>query len=225
MNPQSPLSATVWCCAVLGLLPACVSPTWETDDGAPYDTRPWMLDGDPFADRVVLFEPGEGAGFGARSMPDIVLGPPEGAGNAGSLDVVSLGRSGVIVLEFIDVIPADGPGADFIVFENPFPGWLETGRVEVSIDGETWLEFPCDAQNETEGFPGCAGIASVWSNIENGIDPTDPSVSGGDLYDLADVGLSYAKFVRITDSGENTYEGIAGGFDLDAMAVVNRQSD
>jgi hypothetical protein len=45
--------------------------------------------------------------------------------------------------------------------------------------------------------------------------------AGGDAFDLADIGLQRARFVRIRDSGENPYEGTAGGFDLDALAVVN----
>ena len=54
-------------------------------------------------------------------MPDIVLGPPVGGGAlAGSLDVVSLGFSGEIVLCFEPNAIVDGPGADFIVFENAF---------------------------------------------------------------------------------------------------------
>ena len=53
---------------------------------------------DPFADAVVSFSPGMGAGFGADQLPGIVLGAPQGGGElSGSLDVVSLGNNGVIV--------------------------------------------------------------------------------------------------------------------------------
>ena len=61
----------------------------------------------PFIEEVVSYEPGEGAGFGQDQYPDIVYGPPLGAGeNAGSLDVLSLGEGGTIVLSFrsIDII-------------------------------------------------------------------------------------------------------------------------
>ena len=65
------------------------------------------------------------------------------------------------------------------------------------------------------------GVASVLANSENRIDPTDPALAGGDAYDLADLGLSTARFVRITDSGTSDYAGTSGGFDLDALAVVH----
>jgi hypothetical protein len=181
---------------------------------------------DPFADRVVAFEPGYGAGFGQDRMPDVVLGGPRGGGELmGGLDVVSLGRHGVIELAFDDWIVRDGPGPDFIVFENPFPGWVEPGIVEVSDDGEEWHRFPCDLEDEDGGYPGCAGIEPVLANVDaNDIDPTDPAVAGGDAFDLADLGLDRVRYVRIIDGGVGpdwSYEGGGGGFDLDALAVVN----
>ncbi|WP_224369528.1 cell surface protein [Hyalangium versicolor] len=177
---------------------------------------------DPFADRVVSFQPGEAAGFGQDLFPGVVLGPPRGEGSSqGSLDVLSLGRQGVIVLEFTDWVPVDGPGVDLLVFENPFGRFAETGVVAVSDDGLTWHEFPCDATNPDAGYPGCAGVHPVFSHPDNGISPTDPSVAGGDGFDLSEVGVSRARFVRIRDSGANGYGGIAGGFDLDAVSVVH----
>ena len=179
--------------------------------------------GDPFADRIVEFAPGPGAGFGQDKLPFVVLGPPRGAGSgAGSLDVLSLGKEGRIDLEFTDFVAIDGPGVDLLVFENPFAGFTETGVVSVSDDGVTWREFTCAADNADAGFPGCAGVRPVYSNPENGISAVDPAVSGGDAFDLHDVGLSRARFVRIRDSGANRFYGApGGGFDLDAVAVVN----
>ena len=79
-----------------------------------------------FADVVVSFDPGDGAGFGADKMPDVVLGPPLGGGAlSGSMDVVSLGNRGVVVLELLGVGLVDGPGVDLLVFENPY---LAQGR-------------------------------------------------------------------------------------------------
>ncbi|NBD12522.1 MULTISPECIES: cell surface protein [Corallococcus] len=185
------------------------------------------LVGDPFADRIVSFTPGAGAGFGQSQLPGIVLGPPQGAGaGSGSLDVLSLGRNGVIILEFTDIAVTDGPGVDLLVFENAFlkpsgKPFAETGVVAVSDDGVTWHEFPCASSDVANDFPGCAGVKPVYSSPGNGISPTDPAVAGGDGFDLADVGLTRARFVRIRDSGANGYAGISGGFDLDAVAVVN----
>lgn len=199
--------------------------TAGSDDTAsfsgPYGWEERFPRGDPFADAVVAFTPGEAAGFGAEGLPDVVLGHPRGGGDQGSLDVLSLGREGHIVLEFLDYGLVDGPGPDLLVFENPFVGWPETGRVAVSDDGTTWSAWPCDADDAEGGFPGCAGVANVWAHPGEPIDATDPQVAGGEAFDLADLGLPRARFVRITDSGANSYGGQTGGFDLDAVAVVN----
>lgn len=189
------------------------------DDSADDDDS--AASGDPFADAVVSFTPGESAGFGQDGFPGVVLGHPEGGGETGSLDVLSLGREGEIVLEFTDIGLVDGPGVDLIVFENPFVGWAETGVVAVSDDGVSWAEWPCAAENAEVDHPGCAGVERVWTTSDNGIDATDPTVAGGDPFDLADLGVTSARFVRIRDSGANSYEGSSGGFDLDAVAVVN----
>jgi hypothetical protein len=176
---------------------------------------------DPYADLVVSFSPGEGAGYGQDGYPDVVLGAPEGGGESGSLDVLSLGREGEIVLAFDDIGLVDGEGPDLLVFENPFPGWYEPGAVAVSEDGETWLEWPCDPTDAAGLYPGCAGVGLVWASSESGLDGTDPAVAGGDAFDLAELGLTRARYVRIRDGGTSDYSGTAGGFDLDALAVVN----
>lgn len=175
----------------------------------------------PFAASIVRFSPGEGAGFGQDQLPDVVLGSPEGGGKVGSLDVLSLGREGVIELGFDGIELVDGEGPDLLVFENPFPGWYETGVVAVSEDGKTWWEWPCVASDADGMYPGCAGVGLVWATSDNGVDATDPAVAGGDAFDLADLGLARARFVRVRDSGVNSYDGVAGGFDLDAIAAVH----
>lgn len=177
---------------------------------------------DPFADRVVSFTPGAGAGFGQGALPGVVLGPPKGGGaGSGSLDVLTLGNGGEIVLELTDLGLVDGPGVDLLVFENPFGAFTETGVVAVSDDGTTWHEFPCAASDRAGGFPGCAGVRPVYANPDTGVSATDPAVAGGDAFDLATLGVSRARFVRIRDSGANGYGGTSGGFDLDALSVVN----
>jgi hypothetical protein len=177
---------------------------------------------DPWADRVVAVQYGPGAGFGQDRLPNVVLGPPQGGGaSTGSLDVLSLGLLGSIDLEFTDWVAIDGPGVDLLVFENPFGTFFETGVVSVSDDGVTWREFPCDA---TDGGVGCAGTRHVFANPGAGISGTDPLQAGGDGFDLAEVGLTRARFVRVRDSGANRFYGApGGGFDLDGVAVVNGQ--
>jgi hypothetical protein len=188
---------------------------------------------DRFATQVVRFAPGPCAGFGAASMPGIALGPPEGAGSLmGSLDVVSLGTGGEIVLGFGANAIVDGPGPDFLVFENAFyangdPTQIaaDLGEVSVSADGETWVTFAC-TPGAAPPFGACAGWHPVYASTKNGISPFDPEAAGGDAYDLAAVGLREARFVRIRDMFRTACPDKAPrptnyGFDLDAIAVVN----
>ncbi|MBT3218779.1 MAG: cell surface protein [Proteobacteria bacterium] len=175
----------------------------------------------PFADAVFSFSPAADATYGQDKMPQVVLGGPEGGGETGSLDVVSLGDGGEIVLEFLDIELTDGEGPDLLVFENPFSGWYETGIVSASEDAETWHEWPCDPLDVESDYPGCAGVGLVWANSTNDIDSTDPESAGGDAFDLADIGLETAAYIKIVDSGANTYDSESSGFDLDAIAVVN----
>jgi hypothetical protein len=189
--------------------------------------------GGPFADSVVSFTPGTNAGFGQSALPGVVLGPPQGGGEVqGSLDVLSLGNNGVIVLGFDVPVICDGPGPDLTVFENAFhqgtvdgPLFAEYGIVAVSQDGVNFITFPYDPVTHF----GLAGQTPVLSNSGNGISPLDPSVSGGDQFDLADVGLTWAKYVRITDPGASIDDpgshivppGTTAGFDLDALAALH----
>ncbi|MEZ4371399.1 MAG: hypothetical protein R3B07_11270 [Polyangiaceae bacterium] len=175
----------------------------------------------PFAVRAVEHQFGSGQTFGQQDFPQNVLGPPRGGGCCGgSLDVVSLGIGGWVVLELGDTV-VDGPGADLLVFENAFEYgtgqiFAEPGSVAVSADGVTWWEFPCSASEAPWGQ--CAGTHPVYANVdENDVDPTDPATAGGDAYDLSDVGLAEARYVRITDRADL----VGSVFDLDAVAVVN----
>lgn len=182
-----------------------------------------------YANQIVSFEPGEDAGFGADKLPDIVLGPPKGKGElSGSLDVLSLGKGGSIELAFGGLIH-DGTGPDFVVFENPFwPGgdaaavFAELGEVSVSEDGVDWVSFPCDAEGDGAGnFPGCAGFTPTLAYDAEAVLPLDPVVTGGDAFDLAEVGLTSVRFVRVTDVS-NAGAAPSAGFDLDAVGVVQR---
>jgi hypothetical protein len=183
-----------------------------------------------YASQVESFEPGTGAGYNQDKLPDVVLGPPQGEGTTqGSLDVLSLGNGGQIVLGFGPRGIVDGPGADFVVFENPF--WpegdptrvfAELGEVAVSEDGETWHSFECDAAGDGEGhFPGCAGVTPTLAYDAEQLVPLDPEKSGGDAFDLAELGIERARFVRIRDLETFPPGGTSSGFDLDAIGVIH----
>jgi hypothetical protein len=178
------------------------------------------------------------AGFGQAQLPGIIEGPPIGGGDShGSLDVLSLGGGGTVVVSFGANAIVDGPGPDFIVFENAFyiggtPGgavYAEPGEVSVSDDGTTWSTFPCTA-TVASGPPygACAGWHPVYSTPNNGISPFDVKNAGGDAFDLADLGVKHAKYVRIVDkTGETCPQGATSnqnGFDLDAVAIVNAET-
>lgn len=182
----------------------------------------------PYATEVVSFTPGLHAGFGQANLPDIVLGPPAmGPPSAGSMDVLSLGVGGEIVLGFGDRQLIDGPGADLVVWENAF--WIsgdednpyaEMGEVAVSEDGETWKTFSCSDDLEGDFDPGCAGWRPRYDFDPCGTVPLEPEIVGGDAFDLADVGLRTARYVRIRDLA---VDGVApsAGFDLDAIGGVH----
>jgi hypothetical protein len=182
--------------------------------------------GSRFASFVFAHEFGDGQDFGQDAFPAPLFGPPRGGGACnGGTDVVSLGNGGSVALGFDGNGIVDGPGADFIVFENPFGTscdpdrpFAELGTVSVSDDGLRWHEFPCTAT--TAPFEQCSGYRPVYANADaNDIDPTDPAVAGGDAYDLADLGLKHARLVRIVDRVDQV--GVAGVYDLDAIALVH----
>ena len=205
-------------------------------------------------DRVTELTVGDGGGFNADLLPDVVLGPPRGGGLfAGSNDVVSLGRGGSITLAFTEAAIVDGPGPDLIVFENAFltaagtltgTPFAEPATVAVSANGVDFVAFPCDMADADGFFPGCAGIFPVFANADDPSAPDPamptgvgigalvgvpistppPAGAGGDAFDLAQIGMASARFVRIV-SGPGALPAFEGkaGFDLDAIIALNWQ--
>ncbi len=176
--------------------------------------------GDPWADWSELVEYGEGAGFGQEYYPGNILGPPDPGAtpevpSSSPEELLTLGEDGWVVLEFTDNVVTDGPGPDLTVFENVMElgggdYFRECAFVEVSQDGQTWTRFPWDPQT-------LEGLAGVWPTT--GEDPTDPEVSGGDQFDLADLGLPWITHVRLVDCGAEVEDD--GLFDLDAVVAVH----
>jgi hypothetical protein len=184
---------------------------------------------DAFADCVDEFSPADGVSYGHDEMPDIVLGPPlPSPSGTGSMDIASLGCGGSITLAFDSPGIVDGPGVDFVVFENAFTvgdeTFAEPARVLVSDDGVDWYGQPCEPTGTGEWPPprGCAGVEPVTAT--DAASAIDPDASGGDAFDLADLGLARAKYVRLVDVTREHYgderwcAGAGGGFDLDAVA-------
>jgi hypothetical protein len=164
-----------------------------------------------------------------EKFPGVIYGEPRGGGVVnGSLDVLSLGAGGEILVGFGGNSIVDGPGPDFIIFENAFyigkdpaKPLADLAEVSVSEDGEAFMTFPCAP--EAYPFEGCAGWRAVFAGPESGISSFDPEAAGGDPFDLADLGVSLARFVRIRDLAASG-QAPSAGFDLDAVAIVNPAS-
>jgi hypothetical protein len=215
---------------------------------------------DPYADRVRSFRPLSPGGYGAAHVPMNVTGPPDGKDTFAPAyrpeELASLhaapGAGGSIVLEFTDNIVRSGQGLDFTVFENVFfvgrdPGsrFMEPAVVEVALWEGEWIQLPFAVNQPVTGPPnlrnpgyyaqGFAGISAA-----TGEDPTNPSRSGGDSFDLAQAtGLSWIRFMRITAAGDRMLRDLNGhmvahtaenqalvatgssGFDLDAVSAVH----
>ncbi len=184
-----------------------------------------VLSFSPFATEVLDVSTGPGAGHGRDRLPDVVLGPPEGGGAySGSLHVLSLGVSGSITLGFGALQLYDGPGPDFIVFENAFlvaggaGVFAEPARVSlVTSDGDE-VRFEC---SELYPYEGCAGVRPVLAHPDNDRAPTDPLEAGGDSFDMEPL-ATLATAIRLVDIGSSTTTiGANVGFDLDSVALIH----
>ena len=167
-----------------------------------------------FATKVIAYDTKNQAGGGIFN-PANSLGAPA----ANLLAVHSLGIGGSLTLGF-DVTITDGPGADFLVFENAFsvsPGgqiFSEAVFVEVSSNGQDFARFPTRYQGPASSggpfatswaghYAGFAGIKPSRGG-EPGVDNFDVVQAGGDSFDLADlaahplVALGKVDLARIT---------------------------
>jgi hypothetical protein len=145
----------------------------------------------------------------------------------------------------VDFTVFENPFFQTGLFEVLTSLFSEPGRVSVSQDGVAWYAFPCAGDiADHPYYPGCAGVYPVLSNgvtdarhpsipttgppITSFLGQAQPSVvvpagSGGDSFDLADVGLAWARYVRI-EAGDHVVGPFGpdnAGFDLDAVVAVN----
>ena len=163
---------------------------------------PESLGADGYTSDEVIAAPGaSGGGFGD---PNLAVNGVRGAGDTqGSTDVYSMAyppqTNTELTLGWSGAWVTNGPGVDFVVFENGFQQsgterfFMDLVIIEVSQDAETWVAFPHDylAEDETryEALPqlweGFAGRTPTRLNVDsNDVDPFDASASGGDGFDL-----------------------------------------
>ncbi len=192
--------------------------------------------GDPFADRVVSFQPLTPGGYGSGSLPRNVTGPPDGRSTYAPAykpgEVLSLharqGAGGLIELEFTDNIVELAPGEDLTIFENVlFVGgngtqrFMEPALISVALFPGEWHRLPCDAIPPAAGQPLDLRDPFYYSrgfagrNGTTGEDPTNPSRSGGDSVDLEETaghaGLTWIRYIRIQSTGNAAFHDDAGG--------------
>ncbi|MCA8958755.1 MAG: hypothetical protein KDC87_21945 [Planctomycetes bacterium] len=148
-----------------------------------------------FATKVIAFDTKGNAGGGSFD-PKNALGAPSSA----TSNVHSLGVDGWLTLGF-DVVITNGPGADFIVFENPFrvgsQVYSEAVFVEVSSNGTDFARFPTRYSGpSTSGGPFATGYVGWYEGFAGikphlggapGVDPADVVQVGGDSFDLEDL--------------------------------------
>lgn len=181
-------------------------------------------------DTVYSFTPGSGQNIGQSEeyFPENIFGLPsrnasKDLGESNPNQILSLGLNGEIIVGFKDMQLLDGPGPDFIVFENAFRNpfnnliYAEPAIVSVSDDGINFVEFPYDSAT----LQGLAGVQPTNGKA----DPFDPEVSGGDKFDIADLGFEYITHIKIKDATEiiknnpshKYWDVTLTGFDLDAV--------
>ncbi|GAB5540314.1 MAG: hypothetical protein SangKO_000740 [Sandaracinaceae bacterium] len=208
---------------------ACDDGNVETGDGC---SEGCMVESAPAtADQIVEATDETGAGFGDPTRA--TNGVRGGGQMAQSLDVYSISVGGHLVLGWSGRLLVDGPGVDLVVFENAFDygdgvTFMDPVVVEVSQDGETWVAFPHDylAEDETVYSPraphwrGFAGVTPVSFHAEERpeLDLFDPTEAGGDGFDLADVGLPHARYVRLSSAAAHDNPDTGAAFPRDPVS-------
>ncbi|HOD07193.1 MAG TPA: LIC_13355 family lipoprotein [Myxococcota bacterium] len=160
-------------------------------EALPTDTRPMDL---------VVEAPGA-SGEGTGDPRNAVNGVRGGGALTGGTDVYSISAvtGSFLVLALDGFSIGNGPGAELVVFENPFNYgdggvFMDQTIVQVSRDGITWVSFPFDftAEDETSYstdpayWDGFAGVTPVIFNqdIDPNADPFNAETAGGDAFDL-----------------------------------------
>jgi hypothetical protein len=175
-------------------------------------------------------------GFG---LEQDAFGQAEGDGTS----VVSLGDGGTAVLTFSNAI-MNLAGPDFAVFENGFTDdYMEFAHVEVSSDGVNYFRFPSISeipltiQTDNFSFVDCRYVYNLAGKYRQGYGvPFDLE----ELVGIANLDINAITHIKLIDvigsidaqfgSTDNSgylindpypTEFDSGGFDLDAVAVIN----
>ena len=164
-------------------------------------------------------------------------------GIAGANGVVSLGDGGTATCTF-DVYISDGPGWDFAVFENGFGDeFLELAFVEVSSNGEDFFRFPAHSLTDTsiqkQGFDSLdATLINNLAGKYKALYGTPFNLAELDADPLLDVSkITHVRIADVVGSIDEQYASYdtagrkindpwttpypTGGFDLDAIGVIN----
>ncbi|PCJ23815.1 MAG: hypothetical protein COA97_10865 [Flavobacteriales bacterium] len=186
---------------------------------------------------------------GWQNIADTSLGKTTAGNDTSATDksgingVVSLGDGGTATLTFNGKI-FDGPGADFAVFENSFDGlFLELAFVEVSSDGVNFFRF--DAVSLTDTSVQVPSFGTLDATELYNLAGKYKAQYGApfDLNELAGtpgLDVNSISHIRVIDVVGNINEPYAtydsqnnpvndpwntvfptGGFDLDAIGVIN----
>jgi hypothetical protein len=120
----------------------------------------------------------------------------------------SLGDGGSITLVFDQAI-TNGPGSDFVVFENGFAYsggvFAEMGFVEVSSDGVTFARLPALCRKATATGSFDVVLPADYYNIAGnfvggtGIDLEDLVTAGDPLVTGGQVDIAHISYVRLVD--------------------------
>jgi hypothetical protein len=183
-------------CTVINYI-SCADPDLRYADNVVFDDQGVRLDG-------IAINPD-------RTDPLQVLGAPESNGDEYDSPVVSgsffsLGFNpdqnvnfdgGKIVIEFVDNFLIDGPGPDLKM-------WEVTG-------GSASSPYPLEKLKIEVSQDG-----STWFEVESSVDRDAEA-------DLANSGLAWARYVRLTDVSDRndfTTRPTADGYDLDAFSAL-----
>ncbi|MCS7245168.1 MAG: hypothetical protein N2504_03300 [candidate division WOR-3 bacterium] len=174
-------------------------------------------------DTIYLFSHGDGQWYGQNNYPYIVYNnPPTSATPTNpSLDVLSLGKFGFIMLGFKNKFTL----SEIRTFENVFiystnpdtQVFAEPGILYYSKNGKLFFQYSFDTSNSNIYYwKGLSGIKPT----NYGANVNDPNIWMGDKFLFNDT----VRFIIIADWISKCKHNLCSGYDLDAVACLNCQT-